>query len=532
MIAKEMIAEKVFAEGVAKDIRNFLPAKYENAEFQVMQMNKNNGVQMVGVQVRLQEENVCPVVYVEPFFNEIRLGESVEKVMNEIAKCMEEAGNAPFVDCGINPMDYDSVKEHLAVMLVNTQANKRMLQEMPHENIEDLSAICYVDFPVESNDGKATMKVKNEHLKMWNVDAKEMFHQARANTQPVNTPILQSMDEMMLSIFNEEGHATNLLNESVEFGLRSHDMLYALTNVEKQYGASMITQPEVLNKLEQLFPEGFYLDALLERVAKICPSAGNKGRELLSIAMKDAAGDKFISYNPMPETKPYSRAKPKVRVLGKEKLKVFLEAASKNPWYLEILLGLFCGLRKGEILGLKFQDFDFEKQTVRISRQLVGNLKLKEKEFTVTEYAVIERNPKTENSYRILRVPKVVMQEVKRRQQLIELRKTDPGIEYKNFDYVCCQENGEPRSLTAMNQALTKICNRNGLANITVHGLRHMFATILIELGVPLFKISGLLGHSSVHTTYEYYCEIMDEQDKIIAFVNNTFVPQQTGTEG
>lgn len=185
----------------------------------------------------------------------------------------------------------------------------------------------------------------------------------------------------------------------------------------------------------------------------------NKGRELLSIAMKDAAGDKFISYNPMPETKPYPRAKPKVRVLSKEKLKVFLEAASKNPWYLEILLGLFCGLRKGEILGLKFQDFDFEKQTVRISRQLVGNLKLKEKEFTVTEYAVIERNPKTENSYRILRVPKVVMQEVKRRQQLIELRKTDPGIEYKNFDYVCCQENGEPRSLTAMNQALTKICN-------------------------------------------------------------------------
>ena len=63
----------------------------------------------------------------------------------------------------------------------------------------------------------------------------------------------------MLSIFNEEGHSTNLLNESVEFGLRSHDMLYALTNMEKQYGASMITQPEVLNKPEQLFPEGFYV---------------------------------------------------------------------------------------------------------------------------------------------------------------------------------------------------------------------------------------------------------------------------------
>ena len=165
-----------------------------------------------------------------------------------------------------------------------------------------------------------------------------------------------------------------------------------------------------------------YLDTLLERVAKICPSARNKGREILSIAMKDAVRDKFINYNPM--------------------------------------------------------------------------------------------------------------REVKRRQQLIDKRKADMGAAYKDYDYVSCQENGEPRSLTAMNQALTKICNRNGLPNITVHGLRHMFATILIELGVPLFKISGLLGHSSVHTTYEYYCEIMDEQDKIIAFVNNTFVPQRTGTEG
>ena len=57
---------------------------------------------------------------------------------------------------------------------------------------------------------------------------------------------------------------------------------------------------------------------------------------------------------------------------------------------------------------------------------------------------------------------KVVMREVKRRQQLIELRKTDPGIEYKDFDHVCCQENGEPRSLTAMNQALTNVPQRTG----------------------------------------------------------------------
>ena len=145
-------------------------------------------------------------------------------------------------------------------MLVNTQANKKMLQEMPHETIEDLSAICYVDFPIESDEGKATMKVKNEHLKMWNVDAKEIFQQARANVQPVNTPVLHSMEEMMMmSILDDERKAGNLLEENVSITPDMNEPLYVLSNVEKNYGASMITQPEVLQKLEQLFPEGFYV---------------------------------------------------------------------------------------------------------------------------------------------------------------------------------------------------------------------------------------------------------------------------------
>lgn len=254
-----MIAEKVFAEGVAKDIRNYLPPEYEDAEFQVVQKNKNNGIQLVGVQVNLPERNASPIIYMEQFFDEIRQGEAVERVMNRIASCIEKSSRVPFMNSGIDLTNYDSLKEHLAIKLVNTQANRKMLQEMPHENIEDLSTICYVDFPVASGEGKATMEVRNQHLSIWNVDAKELFQQARANTQSINTPTLQSMDEMMLSIFNEERHSTNLLDESVEFGLRSHDMLYALTNMEKQYGASMITQPEVLNKLDQLFPEGFYV---------------------------------------------------------------------------------------------------------------------------------------------------------------------------------------------------------------------------------------------------------------------------------
>ena len=98
-------------------------------------------------------------------------------------------------------------------------------------------------------------------------------------------------------------------------------------------------------------------------------------------------------------------------------------------------------------------------------------------------------------------------------------------MDYQDRNYVSCQQNGRLHSMSSMNQALTKLCSQNALPKVTVHGLRHMYATILIEMGVPLVKISALLGHSSVHTTFEYYCDVMDENENILAFMNNAFVP-------
>ena len=278
-----MIAEKVFAEGVAKDIRNYLPPEYENADFQVVQKNKNNGVQ-----VNLPGKDLSPIIYVEQFFDEIRQGEPVDEVMDRFARCIEKSGRAPFMDSGIDLMNYDSLKEHLAIKLVNTQTNRKMLQEMPHENIEDLSVICYVDFPVDSREGKATMEVRNQYLSIWNIDEKALFQQARANTQPINTPVLQTMFGTWKSLFDEDACVKNLLDENTtEFGLSSHETAYVLTNMEMKYGAAMITQPEVLNKLEQLFPEGFYVLPSSVHEVLIVPDNGEMELKMLGEMVRE-----------------------------------------------------------------------------------------------------------------------------------------------------------------------------------------------------------------------------------------------------
>lgn len=119
---------------------------------------------------------------------------------------------------------------------------------------------------------------------------------------------------------------------------------------------------------------------------------------------------------------------------------------------------------------------------------------------------------------------------MEKRRKLIEANKQKYGESYYDHDYISCQENGVPHSTASMNGILTKLCSRNGLPHITVHGLRHMYATILIEQGVLLIKISALLGHASVTTTFEYYCDIMDENEQIITFMNNTFIPEGSVT--
>jgi len=267
-----------------------------------------------------------------------------------------------------------------------------------------------------------------------------------------------------------------------------------------------------------------YLDALLSKVAKTCAYAGNKGREFLSLALKDAVIEGYLKNNPVGATKQYKRKAPTVTILSKAEIKRFLQVASKSDWYLEILLGLFCGLRKGEILGLKFEDWNEESGTLSIKRQITSNPIIKKGTSEIISYEVVAKQPKSENSYRCLRIPDVVAQELRRRRTCVESDKEKLGDSYVDGGYISVQGNGLPHAVTSMNTVLTKLCKRNGFPHITVHSLRHMYATILMEQGTSLAKISALLGHSSINTTFEYYCDVIDENDRIISFINDKFV--------
>ena len=102
---------------------------------------------------------------------------------------------------------------------------------------------------------------------------------------------------------------------------------------------------------------------------------------------------------------------------------------------------------------------------------------------------------------KLIIVSDLIIEELNKRKQVIDINKLSYGENYQNNDYISCQSDGNCHCLGAMNSALT----------------------ILLEEGVSLAKISAMLGHTSIHTTFEYYCEVMDEKEKILAFMNNLF---------
>lgn len=291
-----------------------------------------------------------------------------------------------------------------------------------------------------------------------------------------------------------------------------------------------IIRPNITNDVLLTMVTTEYIDVLLERCSKHSESAGVQTQKFLRIAFKDAMNDGYIKTNPMASAKRYYATIPKIQILTKEQIKTLLTAASCNQTlYLEVLLALFCGLRKGEILGLKFTDFNREERFIHISRQITRNytVTFDNQDFHFTSDQSV-KPPKSRNSNRVIKeVPAVIFDELDKRVQLIDFWKQKNGCRYDhtNDEFVMVSRLGKIKSSDTINAALSAICVRNGLPHITVHGLRHMFATILIEQGLTLLKISRLLGHQSIHTTFEIYCGVMEGKNDIRDFVDEAFDP-------
>lgn len=273
-----------------------------------------------------------------------------------------------------------------------------------------------------------------------------------------------------------------------------------------------------------------YINELLKRIAPMSKTAAPQARKLIKLALKDALLNGYIQTDLMAGVDEYHDKVPKVVVFSKEQIRILLkEAYDYHSIYLEILMGMFCGLRPGEILGLKFSDFNFEEKTVSIQRQITRDYVIDVNSgngYKILGNTRTVKPPKSYSSYRIIRVPDFVLNEVEIRMEENKKVFQKHKLNAKTLgDYICISQKGELKSDGTVLAGLDRICKRQSLPHISCHDLRHLCASILIEQNVPLERISKMLGHKSVNTTLDVYIGIIQAKEQIRDYVDENLDP-------
>jgi integrase len=178
-----------------------------------------------------------------------------------------------------------------------------------------------------------------------------------------------------------------------------------------------------------------------------------------------------------------------------------LDFVHKTNMEVPVALAGVMGLRRGEILGLKWSDINFNNKTLRIDRQLVYAKK-----------TVIETNPKTENSRRTIVLPNSVIVILKRHKTYQDKTKKLLGTDYIDNDYVNCSENGRPFHPSGFSSKFAQLLRKIGMPHIRFHDLRHSAATnMLLDSSIPPKIVSIILGHSDIRTTLQIYCSVLEK---------------------
>lgn len=254
-----MISKRAFAEETARQIKTYLPPEYRDMECTVMEVPKNNGVVRTGIGCCKEGEAVSPVIYLDSYYEGVRQGGSLEDVMGRIAEEIRAGWESREPIKEIDLTDYKSVAEHLGLMLVNTRANRKMLSQMPHIEMEDLSGIACVEFPASKGCGR--VKVTEELLRCWGKSEEELLDTALSNMEKEAGLMLRPMDDILDEGLFGSPAGENLLNDSGEISDPGTGIgnLYVLTNQDWSYGAAALCSPAVRQRIGERFPKGVYL---------------------------------------------------------------------------------------------------------------------------------------------------------------------------------------------------------------------------------------------------------------------------------
>lgn len=268
-------------------------------------------------------------------------------------------------------------------------------------------------------------------------------------------------------------------------------------------------------RLSRLSPElinGYYQWLGAEK--GLSPNTIRKHHVLLHTALKAACRQGVLPANPAQRATPPQAASTDVQYYTPARLGRLLREVEGLPLELPVRLACCLGLRRSELLGLRWRDVDLQAGllSVRWVRTTVG-------------YRVVEKAPKTADSCRTMSIRALDgLLGLLRRLRAV---RRQGGIPCSPDDYLVLNADGEPWHPNALSMDLAHFVEQRQLPPITFHGLRHTFASMANSARVPMYQISRAMGHSSPNITQRIYTHLFDQtHGEVLAAVADTISRQ------
>lgn len=237
---------------------------------------------------------------------------------------------------------------------------------------------------------------------------------------------------------------------------------------------------------------------------------------VLSSMLQDAVQWQLIVSNPTSRVEAPKVHKKQTVFLNETQSAELLQTLISEPIKYRVLvaLALFTGCRRGELLGLEWNNIDMDKGQLAITKQ---------SQYT-PETGIVDKAPKTYNSNRLIALPPSIVLLLKEYKVAQNEERLKMGTLWHNSDRLFTTWNGKPMHPDTVSSWFKDFQNKHNeenlknkkepLPHIRFHDLRHTSASLLIAQGVPLKNVSSRLGHSSITITADIYSHALQSVDK------------------
>ena len=222
--------------------------------------------------------------------------------------------------------------------------------------------------------------------------------------------------------------------------------------------------------------------------------------------LEQARKEHLITINPASAVRLPKLEQREIRYLDSGEIKTFLEVARDSKHFAAFFLALNTGMRRGEILGLRWKDVDFEEGQLTVNQGLVR----------ISGKGLVFQEPKTKLSNRTISLSPMVLKVLKEhRKKQAEYRLLSGGAyDEGGLDLVFANEIGKPICPRAFTRIFERLLKRAGLEAACFHDLRHTFATMALEQGVNVKTVQETLGHHSAAFTMDVYSSVTDKMKR------------------